>query len=98
MRKDLATYGTMAQSGNVSEWTESAVDGINDDIGESRVVRGGSWQTGIESLLGPEGAGANWPSFQNGILGFRVASVIPEPTTFTLLSLGTLALVVGRRR
>ena len=39
----LSYYGTMAQSGNVFEWGESALDGGNDTNGESRVLRGGYW-------------------------------------------------------
>ena len=71
----LSPYGTMAQGGNVWEWNESAYDGINDTVGESRVLRGGSW-------FFPEGvlsAGiCNFSSPTNERYednGFRVASV-----------------------
>jgi len=39
----LSAYGTMAQNGNVWEWSESGSTPPNDDEVESRVLRGGAW-------------------------------------------------------
>jgi hypothetical protein len=86
----LSAYGTMAQTGNVTEWIEGAFDGVNDSPSERRAVRGGSWTTGAGSL------GSNLrsqvmpdnPAAIEGI-GFRIASIaVPEPSS-ALLMLGS---------
>ncbi len=94
-----SAYGTYGQGGNVWEWSESAYDGVNDSTSETRAVRGGLW-SGTEGTLRPSYRNARLGTFLGGFndIGFRVASVIPEPTTFTLLGLGSLALVMTRRR
>ena len=39
----LSPYGTMGQGGNVWEWMESEVDGVNDQTSSSRTIRGGAY-------------------------------------------------------
>jgi len=39
----LSPYGTMGQGGNVFEWNETDLSGINDDAESARVIRGGAW-------------------------------------------------------
>ncbi len=93
----LSPYGTMGQGGNVFEWNESAFDGSNSSSSEDRAVRGGNWflaefdlRSSVRSFLGP--------TLENGIIGFRVASV-PEPSTYALLLMtGAGALWWARRR
>ena len=92
----LSPYGTMGQGGNVHEFIESAFDGINDDTGESREMRGGSYLNGSYTLgasfrfsESPEVGAANY--------GFRVA-MVPEPSALSLLAVGLGGLAMMRRR
>ena len=39
----VSAYGTRGQNGNVWEWNESALDGLNDSSSEFRAIRGGVW-------------------------------------------------------
>ncbi len=95
----LSAYGTMGQNGNVWEWNESAVDGINNSEDESRVFRAGSWYAPDYILR--SSTRFDWlvtPSYSDIDVGFRVASV-PEPSsTVLMLSAGLLALARRRRR
>ncbi len=80
-------FGTVAQAGNVSEWQETPLDGVANDIPvpDVRARRGDEWGQAIN--------GSGMSSFNSGIErlansggftnGFRVAS-IPEPTSCTL--------------
>ncbi len=95
----LSPYGTMAQGGNVFEWNETAKDGINNIAGETRELRGGSWNFDSSFLVasyrlfnGPTDVG-------NDLFGFRVASVsVPEPSTGLLVVLGLSGLLLKRRK
>ena len=93
----LSAYGTMGQNGNVWEWQESALDGINNSSSELRAFRGGNW-SGTEDNLRSSFRSDNAPSDSNLSVGFRVASV-PEPSsTVLMLSASLLALARRRRR
>ena len=98
----LSPYGTRGQNGNVFEWTESALDGVNDSSSEVRIVRGGSWENDDNGLRPSYRSFALPPSGFNSSLdsrvGFRVASVVPEPATFGLLAMSSLLLAARRRR
>ena len=86
-------YGTLDQSGNVFEWTETLVF---DNIGRSwRGLRGGDWfgESGnlnavhhVIDVLG-----------ESKHSGIRIASVIPEPTSYALV-LAALCCAMIRRR
>ena len=92
----LSAYGTMAQNGNVREWGESGFTAPNDTAGESRVIRGGYWSNASGNLaLSNRGSGS--PTSENGAVGFRVAAV-PEPSAFLLTLIGTLGVVLRRKR
>lgn len=93
----LSPYGTRGQGGNVFEWVESAFDGVNNLSNESRPIRGGAWyfgEDGMRSSLrlsyGPRSTGND--------LGFRVASVVPEPSSLALLAVAAVGLVARRKR
>jgi len=94
----LSPYGTMGQGGNVFDWTESALDGINNSSSEGRTIRGG-FLFDAEGGLRSSGRGNGSPSGEGGSLGFRVASV-PEPSTafMILIPVGVWLLRRSRRR
>lgn len=80
-------YGTFDQGGNVSEW-------IEDRRGDERGVRGGSY-TYIAQGMHASGRSRSYPHIEFSMLGFRIASAIPEPST-ALLALIGLAIVFHR--
>lgn len=89
-------YGTYGQAGNALEWMESALDGVNDSSTENRTVRGGGWGA-TEMGLRSESRGNQAPTFENTVIGFRVAS-IPEPSAALLMLGGLGTLLLKRHR
>jgi formylglycine-generating enzyme required for sulfatase activity len=88
----LSPYGTAGQGGNLSEWEETAADRINDDPTDSRGIRGGGWNSGASLLLAYNRNGIG-PLFE-GAIGFRVASIVPEPNGFTSASIALLLFLI----
>lgn len=94
---DPSSYGTFDQGGNVQEWN----DGI---IGSSRVLRGGAWNHyvvnvgGGEALLRSSFRDSLPPSGEGPDFGFRVASAIPEPSSFLLTMLAGGMMLIRRIR
>ena len=88
----LSEWGTMAQSGNVWEWNETI---FNVDV--FRTIRGGSWATDFFMLA------SYYSNFVDPIMpdelasGFRV-TMIPEPSSLSLLFLGGVVVALGRKR
>ena len=94
----LSAYGTMGQNGNVWEWAESAIDGINNSSSENRAVRVGDWINAESNLRSSFRVYFTPANSGNILFGFRVASV-PEPScTVLMISAGLLALARRRRR
>lgn len=89
-------YGTFGQGGNVSEWEETSSDLLNDSPGKSRGFRGGSWGTGQTVLLAENRNGIG-PLVEITSFGFRVGSVVPEPSSIALLFLSVPVLRLLRR-
>lgn len=73
-------YGTMAQSGNVWEWGESAYNAPNDIGGEWRRVHGGDFATSALTLRASTRY-TSMPIIQRRALGFRIASISQIPLT-----------------
>jgi len=95
----LSEYGTMAQGGNVWEWTETAYDGTNDTVDESRELRGGAWVGGPSRLENSSRNNFEFLTYEIKLGGFRVASVsVPEPSTGLLVVLGLSGLLLKRRK
>ena len=92
----LSHYGTMGQDGNVHEWQESAYFAPNDSSSEDRTIRGSSWSN-TEQLLRSSSRYSASSSFSNLGVGFRIASVVPEPSCAVLM-LGSGLVFLARRR
>ena len=90
----LSLYGTMAQGGNVSEWDETELDLANDNVSSLRGARGGGWES-VASGLSVMVRVGRLPDLSLSGHGFRVASIVPEPSTAALLS--ATILVIGPR-
>jgi formylglycine-generating enzyme len=81
-------FGTVAQAGNVWEWEETAVDLVNDDPVENRGFRGSAW---LNTSGNPTSLSSSFrhfiqlPGNSIGDTGFRVASIIPEPSAIILV-------------
>jgi len=84
-------YGTYDQGGNVWEWNEEIV------YGSSRGVRGGGWDF-YASGLAASNPRYDVPTNGVGNVGFRVASLVPEPGTGLLVMTGALGLALRRKR
>ncbi len=92
----LSPYGTMGQGGNVWEWEETDFDLVNNSSSSARGIRGGSWSLS-SGFLHASIRSFEDPSFEDFLVGFRVAS-IPEPTTVLLGVLASVGLLLRRRR
>ncbi|HEY3392553.1 MAG TPA: SUMF1/EgtB/PvdO family nonheme iron enzyme [Lacipirellulaceae bacterium] len=87
-------YGTFDQGGNAEEWNETL-----SRFGEAtkwRGLRGGPWNESHLHALGRGGNAADPTSERYGY-GFRVATVVPEPSVRALLALGALTLICRKR-
>ncbi|MCF7954604.1 MAG: SUMF1/EgtB/PvdO family nonheme iron enzyme [Phycisphaerae bacterium] len=82
--------GTYDMMGNLYEWMESNYSG-NFDTGSFRGFRGGSFYFSGLYLSSSTRDGSS-PSYESIGVGFRVASVVPEPCSLVLLGLGGLML------
>jgi len=91
-------YGTAGQGGNVAEWEETAFDRINNVAGEHRRAGGGAWTNSATVLAASNTLIGDAPHFEGPFIGYRVASVIPEPGGSPLLVIGFIALLKQKRR
>jgi len=85
--------GTFDQGGNVWEWNEEiAIVGA-----ANRGLRGGSWFDDAGTLAASNLFSAN-PELEISNIGFRVASLVPEPDANLLAAAALAALVALRKR
>ena len=93
----LSPYGTQGQAGNVVQMMETTADGLNSNPSGTRAARCGYFLTAATTLTSSYRFGS-FPTSSPTTIGFRVASVVPEPASNTLLTFGTLLLATRRRR
>jgi sulfatase modifying factor 1 len=78
-------YGTFDQGGNVWEWNEALIGG------SFRGVRGGSWNSD-SGVLGSTLQSSNQPNVTSANFGFRVATIVPEPSSIALAAAALMGL------
>lgn len=84
----VSYYQTFDQAGNVWEWNESLIE-------DRRGVRGGSYNNAAISLAAASRGSAD-PEITDAAHGFRVATLVPEPSTGFLVVVG-IAILHSRR-
>jgi len=67
-------YGTFDQSGNVLQWNDNDLNGTTG--GSSRGLRGGYWSYSSHDGVSSSYRYFNDPSYENGYVGFRLASPV----------------------
>jgi formylglycine-generating enzyme len=89
-------YGTVAQGGNVSEWNETTFQ-PSGHIPElsARAIRGSDWGQFSNELSSTHG-NEFIPTIAFAHTGFRVASIVPEPNSFSLLLFGLVSVLAMR--
>lgn len=92
----LSPYGTMGQGGNVFELEESDFNLTNAPTTDARGLRGGYWSSGVLNLSSANRL-SSAPGNQQSFIGFRVAAVIPEPSTAVLIVCASLSFFLRRK-
>ncbi len=95
----LSPYGVMGLGGNVFEWEETTADLMNDDGSRLsfRGMRSGDWPNTLASLW-PSHRTSGPPTDGNSVVGFRVASAVPEPSGVVLALLALTVLLISSRK
>ena len=87
-------FGVSDMGGNVTEWNESLVNPVQ---GPQRVTRGGFFMDHADDLSSAASIGY-LPTVDGDGIGFRVAYIIPEPSTGVLLVAGLCLMLTRYRR
>jgi len=88
-----SAYGTYDQAGNLREWND-----LGGGTDATKGIRGGSWSSGQVALQVTTRTTLD-PSSANGDdLGFRLVSVVPEPSSTILVTIATVCLAMRMRR
>lgn len=93
-------YGTYDMGGNVLQWNEAAI------TNSTRGLRGGAYDKPAFSIYYPSSFNLssvnrdyyNYPTSVNPNVGFRVASIIPEPTSLVMIVMGAALIWLQKRR
>jgi formylglycine-generating enzyme required for sulfatase activity len=88
---DPSSYGTFDQGGNATEWID-AVDF------SARVLRGGSWFYYPVGIMDSSARAMTDPSNEQFDMGFRLASAVPEPSSWVLTMLASGVVLIRRKR
>jgi len=86
-----SAYGTYDQNGNVSEWLSP------DNLISTKVV-GGGWNSSDSALASTASGASENGGYQDGGIGFRIASSVPEPSSLSLLLAGGAVALAKRRK
>lgn len=89
-----SAYGTFDQNGDVFQWNEAIKSG------DTRALFGGAFGSPafqLASSLTTTGSGFAPTARETG-LGFRIAALVPEPTSSALIVVGLLTLIAWDRR
>jgi sulfatase modifying factor 1 len=96
-----SSYGTFDQGGNVWEWND-AIKNLRMDDDYRRGVRGGGWYGASNDFYMNTSYPSEWyaqpPSIEHESQGFRLASVIPEPTSMALTMFAGGLMLIRRKR
>jgi hypothetical protein len=94
----LSPYGTMAQGGNAAEWNETSFDKLIQlpTLG-GRSYRGGDWAHFVNDLASFSG-NQPIPAVESDTIGFRIVSIVPEPTGADFIAAASIATIVARCR
>jgi formylglycine-generating enzyme required for sulfatase activity len=87
-------YGTYDMGGDVWQWNEAVISS------DFRGLRGGSWSDHYAYYLASSTRDVSSPAYEYIPVGFRVASLVPEPGSIALVVAGGLCLAAfaWRRR
>jgi len=86
----ISASGTFDQGGNIDEWNEAI-------LGSNRGLRGASWRDPSGDMAASVQASA-YPTVEGDFIGFRVATLVPEPGTGLLVMTGLLGFALRRRQ
>jgi formylglycine-generating enzyme required for sulfatase activity len=88
-------YGAFDMSGNVWDWHD-----LDGSVGSFRGLRGGNWNISREFNVSSANRLMTGPSSEDDIFGFRLASPVPEPSTWVMAAGGLACAAWGacRRR
>lgn len=88
----VGPYGTVGQGGNVYEWEETDYDLVNDNM-YVRGLRGGAFRGSVGGLaLSSSLRTYDPPWIGDSHVGFRIASIVPEPTPAAIVAAPMLLL------
>jgi formylglycine-generating enzyme len=91
-------YGTLDQGGNAAEWIESPAACCITPGAGSRIYRGGMWMD-TDFYISALPQSTLGGTFTNILIGFRVATVVPEPKSWVLMVTAlVLAVPIGPHR